>query len=76
MASAHALGPVGPARGDYIRKGDRLFVEGRMEYDSYERNGENIPTAEITVRDVVLLGSPRRESAEVESEEEEEEEPF
>lgn len=44
---------------DYIRKGDRLYVEGRMEYDSFERNGETIPTAEITVREVVLLGSPR-----------------
>ena len=56
---------------DYIRKGDRLFVEGRMEYDSYERNGETIPTAEITVRDLVLLGSPRNASGEVGAEEEE-----
>ena len=56
---------------DYIRKGDRLFVEGRMEYDSYERNGETIPTAEITVRDLVLLGSPRNSSVEVGAEEEE-----
>jgi single-strand DNA-binding protein len=55
---------------DHIRKGDRLFVEGRMEYDSYERNGETIPTAEITVRDVVLLGSPRNASGEVGAEEE------
>ena len=55
---------------DYIRKGDRLFVEGRMEYDSYERNGETIPTAEITVRDLVLLGSPRNSSVEVGAEEE------
>ena len=56
---------------DYIRKGDRLFVEGRMEYDSYERNGETIPTAEITVRDLVLLGSPRNLSVEVGAAEEE-----
>lgn len=44
---------------DYIRKGDRLYVEGRMEYDSFERNGVTIPTAEITVREVVLLGAPQ-----------------
>ena len=44
---------------DYIRKGDRLYVEGRMEYDSFERNGVTIPTAEITVREVVLLGTPQ-----------------
>jgi len=40
---------------DYIRTGDRVYVEGRMEYDSYERDGVVIPTAEITVREIVLL---------------------
>ena len=43
---------------DYIRKGDRVYVEGRMEYDSFERNGVTIPTAEVHVRELVLLGSP------------------
>jgi single-strand DNA-binding protein len=42
---------------EYIRKGDRLYVEGRMEYDSYERNGVTIPTAEVVVRELVLLGT-------------------
>lgn len=42
---------------DYIRTGDRVYVEGRLEYDSYERDGITIPTAEINVRDVVMLGS-------------------
>jgi single-strand DNA-binding protein len=48
---------------DYIRKGDRLYVEGRMEYDSYERNGVTIPTAEVQVRELVLLGSPAGRAA-------------
>ena len=56
---------------EYIRTGDRIYIEGRIEYGSYERNGETIPTAEITVREVLLLGSPRRPSAEGEAEEEE-----
>jgi single-strand DNA-binding protein len=43
---------------DYIRKGDRLYVEGRIEYDSFEKNGVTIPTAEVHVRELVLLGSP------------------
>ena len=42
---------------DYIRTGDRIYVEGRMEYDSYERDGVTVPTAEITVREIVLLTS-------------------
>lgn len=44
---------------DYIRKGDRLYIEGRMEYDSFEKNGVTIPTAEVHVRELVMLGSPR-----------------
>lgn len=42
---------------DYIRTGDRIYVEGRLEYDSYERDGVVIPTAEIVVREVVLLSA-------------------
>src|SRR5687768_16652222 len=44
---------------DYVRKGDRVYVEGRIEYDSFEKNGVTIPTAEVQVRELVLLGSPR-----------------
>lgn len=43
---------------DYIQTGARLYVEGRLEYDSYERDGVTIPTAEIHVREIVIL-SPR-----------------
>ncbi len=43
---------------DYIARGDRIYVEGRLEYDSYEREGVTIPTVEVNVREVVLL-SPR-----------------
>ena len=43
---------------DYIRTGDRIYVEGRLEYDSYERDGVTIPTADVVVRELVLL-SPR-----------------
>ena len=59
----------------YIRKGDRLYVEGRMEYDSFEKNGVTIPTAEVHVRELVMLGGPRAATAPdtVEATEEEEE---
>ena len=57
---------------DYVRKGDRVYVEGRMEYDSFERNGVTIPTAEVHVRELVMLGSPNGRAEELEDEEEEE----
>jgi single-strand DNA-binding protein len=52
-----AVGPLAELAEDYIRKGDRVYVEGRMEYDSYERDGVTIPTAEVLVRELVMLGS-------------------
>ncbi len=51
----------------YVRKGDRLYVEGRMEYDSYEKNGTTIPTAEVHVRELVMLGSATRPGGEVDA---------
>ena len=40
---------------DYVSTGDRIYVEGRVEYDSYERDGVVIPTAEVVVREMVVL---------------------
>ena len=42
---------------DNVRKGDRIYVEGRLEYDTYERDGVSIPTADVNVRELVLLSS-------------------
>ena len=41
---------------EYVRKGYRVYVEGRMEYGSFEKNGVTIPTAEVQVRELVMLG--------------------
>lgn len=43
---------------DYVHKGDRIYVEGNLEYDSYERDGVTIPTADVQVRELVLLSPP------------------
>jgi len=48
---------------DYLGTGDRIYVEGRLEYDSYERDGVTIPSAEIHVSEVVLLRSSRDREA-------------
>lgn len=50
---------------EHITTGDRLYVEGRLEYDSYERDGVTIPTAEITVQELVML-TPKAVAAGVE----------
>ena len=52
-----AWGRLAELADEYIRKGDRLYVEGRMQYDSYERDGVTIPTSDVVVRELVMLGS-------------------
>ena len=59
---------------DYVRKGDRVYVEGRIEYDSFEKNGVTIPTVEVSVRELVLLGAPRGNGHGADEEEESEDE--
>lgn len=39
----------------YLRKGTRLYVDGRIEYGSYEKEGVTVPSVDIVVRDFVLL---------------------
>lgn len=39
----------------FVQRGSRLYVEGRVEYGSYERDGVTIPTTDVIVQDFVLL---------------------
>ena len=50
---------------EHVSQGDRIYVEGRLEYDAYEREGVNIPTADVNVRELVLLS---RRAVEVDAE--------
>ncbi len=51
----------------YVSQGDRIYVEGRLEYDAYERDGTTIPTADVTVRELVLLSRRMSEAEEAEA---------
>ena len=42
----------------YVRKGDRLYIEGSIEYREWQdREGQTRYTTEIRVREMVMLGS-------------------
>jgi single-strand DNA-binding protein len=48
----------------WVRKGTRLYVEGRIQYGSYDRDGISIPTADVVVQDFVFLdGRPNGDGA-------------
>jgi single-strand DNA-binding protein len=42
----------------YVRKGDRLYIEGNIEYRQWQdREGQTRYTTEIRVREMIMLGS-------------------
>lgn len=41
----------------YVRKGDKLFVEGRIEYRQYQdKDNQTRYVTEVNVREIILLG--------------------
>src|SRR5437867_465227 len=52
----------------YVKKGDKLFVEGRIEYRQWQdKDGQTKYSTEINVRELIMLGSPRGGGASVNS---------
>ena len=41
----------------YVKKGDRLYIEGRIEYSQSEQDGVTRYFTDIVVREMVMLGS-------------------
>lgn len=48
----------------YVRKGDRLYIEGEIEYRNWQdKDGQTKYTTEINVRDLVMLGGKTEAAA-------------
>lgn len=45
----------------WVKKGDRIYIEGRIKYGSYDKDGITYPTTEIHVREMVMLGGSKQE---------------
>ena len=44
----------------YVKKGDKLYVEGRIEYRQWtDKEGQTRYTTEINVRELIMLGGAR-----------------
>ena len=39
----------------YVSKGAKLYIEGRIEYGSYDREGVAVPTVDVVVEEFVML---------------------
>ena len=48
---------------EHVSAGDRLYVEGRVEYGSYDRaDGVSIPTVEVCLRELLMLGGRQHDA--------------
>lgn len=52
-----AFGKNGELMGEYVRKGAKLYIDGSIDYQEYERDGVKKYITKITVRNFVMLNS-------------------
>jgi len=50
------FGKLGEIAGEYLRKGRQVYIEGRIEYGSYEKDGVKHYTTDIIGDDMQMLG--------------------
>ena len=51
---------LGDIAGEYLRKGRQVYIEGRLEYGSYEKDGVKHYTTDIIADEMQMLGGGER----------------
>lgn len=51
------FGKTAEVAGEYLKKGRQVYIEGRIEYGSYEKDGVKHYTTDIIGEDMQMLGS-------------------
>jgi len=52
-----AFGKLGEICGEYLAKGKQVYIEGRLQYGSYEKDGITRYTTDIIASQMQMLGS-------------------
>lgn len=50
------FGKLGEIAGEYLKKGRQVYIEGRLEYGSYEKDGVKHYTTDIVADEMQMLG--------------------
>ena len=50
------FGKLGEIAGEYLKKGRQVYIEGRLEYGSYEKDGVKHYTTEIVADEMQMIG--------------------
>ncbi|RLD08801.1 MAG: single-stranded DNA-binding protein [Chloroflexota bacterium] len=43
---------------EYLKSGDRVYIEGRLKTEAYEKDGETKYFTKVVVQELIMLGSP------------------
>jgi single-strand DNA-binding protein len=54
-----AWGRQAETSGEYLKKGSPVFVEGRLQYDTWEKNGEKRSTIKVHAERIQFLSRPQ-----------------
>ena len=57
-----AFGKTAELIAEYVRKGNQLGIQGRLQQDTYEKDGEKISKTGVTVDKIEFLESNKTES--------------
>ena len=55
------FGKTAEVAGEYLKKGRQVYIEGRIEYGSYEKDGVKHYTTDIIGEDMQMIGSGERD---------------
>ena len=55
------FGKLGEIAGEYLKKGSQVFIRGRIEYGSYEKDGVKQYTTDIIADELQMLGGKAAE---------------
>ena len=64
FVSVVVWGKQGEACGQYLRKGSPLFVEGRLQYEEWEKDGRKNSRLRVVADRTQFIGAPKRGGAE------------
>lgn len=56
------FGKLGEIAGEYLKKGRQVYIEGRLEYGSYEKDGVKHYTTDIVANEMQMIGGGEREA--------------
>jgi single-strand DNA-binding protein len=48
---------------EHLKKGDRIYIEGRLKTESYDKDGETKYFTKVVVQEMIMLGSSRNGGA-------------